>query len=190
MPSEHSFVHHRTLESAFYDALPPGTYNNTFINNDVRGESRVFARGVSFPFLSFSLYVCLSLFSSFFPLSFSFFFFLCFKAEQLDVPRVTRRSAPFVASKRACTQRQCKVTGNSCDLRGSWTGKENEGCVLLELRSKKVEGLTPRSFRFYYFSAEITISAYPQSVTFFDIYIFNLRFNSSISIRINESSKQ
>lgn len=131
----------------------------------------------------------LPLFFLFSPFLF-FFFFLCFKAEQLDVPRVTRRSAPFVASKRACTQRQCKVTGNSCDLRGSWTGKENEGCVLLELRSKKVEGLTPRSFRFYYFSAEITISAYPQSVTFFDIYIFNLRFNSSISIRINESSKQ
>lgn len=170
MPSEHSFVHHRTLESAFYDALPPGTYNNTFINNDVRGESRVFARGVSFPFLSFSLYVCLSLFSSFFPLSFSFFFFLCFKAEQLDVPRVTRRSAPFVASKRACTQRQCKVTGNSCDLRGSWTGKENEGCVLLELRSKKVEGLIAAIVSILLFLRR-NCHAYPQSVTFFDIYI-------------------
>lgn len=110
----------------------------------------------------------LPLFFLFSPFLF-FFFFLCFKAEQLDVPRVTRRSAPFVASKRACTQRQCKVTGNSCDLRGSWTGKENEGCVLLELRSKKVEGLTPRSFRFYYFSAEIT--THIRRVLHFSIYI-------------------
>lgn len=100
--------------------------NNTFINNDVRGESRVFARGVSFPFLSFSTYVSSSLslslpsnpsFLPFLPFL-SFFFFLCFKAEQLDVLRVTRRSAPFVASKRARTQRQCKVRGNSCDLPG------------------------------------------------------------------------
>lgn len=110
----------------------------------------------------------LPLFFLFSPFLF-FFFFLCFKAEQLDVPRVTRRSAPFVASKRACAQRQCKVTGNSCDLRGSWTGKENEGCVLLELRSKKVEGLTPRSFRFYYFSAEIT--THIRRVLHFSIYI-------------------
>lgn len=180
MPSEHSFVHHRTLESAFYDALPPGTYNNTFINNDVRGESRVFARGVSFPSLSFSLYVCLLLslpsnpsFLSFLPFFLSFFVSKRNNSTspgwRVEAPLLSRRSVRVPKDN-------AKLQGTRAIYGGVGLEKRTKPvCPFRATFEKKVESLTIDSI-----ISQKLLST--KCYSFFDIYIYILtRYYSYIT---------
>lgn len=189
MPSEHSFVHHRTLESAFYDALPPGTYNNTFINNDVRGESRVFARGVSFPSLSFSLYVCLLLslpsnpsFLSFLPFFLSFFVSKRNNSTspgwRVEAPLLSRRSVRVPKDN-------AKLQGTRAIYGGVGLEKRTKPvCPFRATFEKKVESLTIDSI-----ISQKLLST--KCYSFFDIYIswlVTIRILRVIE-RVNTSSR-
>lgn len=190
MPSEHSFVHHRTLESAFYDALPPGTYNNTFINNDVRGESRVFARGVSFPSLSFSLYVCLLLslpsnpsFLSFLPFFLSFFVSKRNNSTspgwRVEAPLLSRRSVRVPKDN-------AKLQGTRAIYGGVGLEKRTKPvCPFRATFEKKVESLTIDSI-----ISQKLLST--KCYSFFDIYIswlVTIRILRVIE-RVNTSSRR